>query len=139
MVIERIKMKTVIFACVHNAGRSQMAAALFNKYADSKKVRAISAGTEPASRIHPEVLTVMKDVGVDLANAKPILLTEELTRRANLLITMGCGENCPYVQGLLRSDWPLEDPKGKGLEQVKAIRNKIEKLVLGLLTSNDWR
>lgn len=129
-------MKTVIFACVHNAGRSQMAAALFNKYADPKKAKAISAGTEPADKVHPEVLIVMKEIGVDLSNAKPILLTQELAEKANLLVTMGCGEKCPYVPGLARKDWPLEDPKGKGTEKAKEIRSKIEALVLDLL--NSW-
>lgn len=126
-------MKTVIFACVHNAGRSQMAAALFNKYADPKKAKAISAGTEPADKVHPEVLTIMKEIEIDLSNAKPTLLTQELAEKADLLVTMGCGEKCPYVPGLARKDWPLEDPKGKGTEKAKEIRSKIEILVLDLL------
>ena len=126
-------MKTVIFACVHNAGRSQMAAAFFNKYADSKKARAISAGTNPAKHVHPEVLNVMKEVGIDLSNAQPTLLTENLTRGANLLITMGCGENCPYVPGLKVQDWPLTDPKGKDLASVRVIRDEIQRRVTKLV------
>lgn len=126
-------MKTVIFACVHNAGRSQMAAAFFNKYADPKVARAISAGTEPASRVHPEVLTVMKEVGIDLSNAKPTLLTEDLAKGANLLVTMGCGEKCPYVPGLKILDWPLPDPKGKDLDSVREIRDTIKNLIQNLL------
>ncbi len=130
-------MKTVIFACVHNAGRSQMAAALFNKYADPKKAKAISAGTEPADKVHPEVLTIMKEIGIDLSDSKPTFLTQELAEKADLLVTMGCGEKCPYVPGLARKDWPLEDPKGKGVEKAKEIRSKIESLVLDLLRS--WK
>jgi arsenate reductase len=128
-------MLTVIFACVHNAGRSQMAAAFFNQLADPQKATAISAGTEPASRIHPEVLSVMKEVGIDLSEAKPRKMTEELARGAQLLVTMGCGDKCPYVPGLRRDDWPLQDPKSLPLEQVRAIRNEIKGRVETLLTS----
>ena len=127
-------MKTVIFACVHSAGRSQMAAAFFNKYVNSKGIKAISAGTEPAVKVHPEVMVVMQEIGIDLSNAKPTLLTEELAKNASLLVTMGCGEKCPYVPGLKIVDWSLQDPKGQGLEQVRIIRNEIEQLVLRLLT-----
>jgi len=95
-------MYRVIFACVHNAGRSQMAAAFFNELADLQKAEAVSAGTEPGVRVHPEVLTVMREVGIDLSNARPQKLTEELARGAQLLITMGCGDKCPYVPGLRR-------------------------------------
>ena len=128
-------MLTVIFACVHNAGRSQMAAAFFNQLADPQKATAISAGTEPASRIHPEVLSVMKEVGIDLSEAKPRKMTEELARGAQLLVTMGCGDKCPYVPGLRRDDWPLQDPKSLPLEQVRAIRDEIKGRVETLLTS----
>src|SRR4051812_35972224 len=110
-------MKTIIFACVHNAGRSQMAAAFFNMLVDPAKARAISAGTNPGPQVHPEVLETMKELGIDLSNAKPQKLTEDLVQGAELLITMGCGEYCPYVPGLRRDDWPIEDPKGKPLEQ----------------------
>lgn len=123
----------VIFACVHSAGRSQMAAAFFNKYAEGKNFFAISAGTEPASQIHSEVQTVMQEVGLNLSEAKPTLLTKELANQASLLVTMGCGEKCPYVPGLKVIDWPLPDPKGQGLEQVRIIRDEIEKLVLLLI------
>src|ERR1700744_5092199 len=117
-------MKTVIFACVHNAGRSQMAAAFFNALADPSKARAISAGTEPGKPVPPEVLEVMREIGIDLSKAQPQKLTEELARNADLLITMGCGEKCPYVPGLRRDDWPLRDPKGLPIEQVREIRNE---------------
>lgn len=100
-------MNVVIFACVHNAGRSQMAAALFNASADPERARAISAGTAPGHRLHPGVATVMLEHGIDLSEARPQLLTDELTSGATLLVTMGCGEACPVVTGLARDDWPL--------------------------------
>src|SRR5215467_6175904 len=100
-------MDTVLFACVHNAGRSQMAAAWFNKICEGKKAVAISAGTEPGERVHPEVVEVMRERGVDLMGVTPQLLTAELARKATLLVTMGCGEACPYVPGLERVDWAL--------------------------------
>jgi arsenate reductase len=127
-------MTTVIFACVHNAGRSQMAAAWFNHLADPGVARAISAGTSPGERVHPEVLDVMKEVGIDLSAARPQKLTEELARGADLLVTMGCGDECPYVPGLKVEDWPLEDPKGKSLERVREIRDEIRTRVAELLT-----
>jgi|ERR1035438_1466534 protein-tyrosine-phosphatase len=126
-------MIKVIFACVHNAGRSQMAAAFFNLLADPSKAEAVSAGTEPGLRIHPEVLAAMQEVGVDLSNAKPQKLTEKLARDAQLLITMGCGDKCPYVPGLRRDDWPLRDPKGQPMEEVRAIRDEIRSRVQSLL------
>jgi protein-tyrosine-phosphatase len=126
-------MFTVIFACVHNAGRSQMAAAFFNELADPKKARAISAGTEPGERVHPEVLVMMQEVGIDLSNAKPQKLTQELAKGAQLLITMGCGDKCPYVPGLRRDDWPLRDPKGLPAEEVRVIRDEVKERVQALL------
>jgi arsenate reductase len=131
-------MTTVIFACVHNAGRSQMAAALFNKLADPLKARALSGGTAPGDRIHPEVLDVMQQEGVDLSAARPQNLTPELAARAQLLITMGCGDECPYVPGLRRDDWPLEDPKGKPLDEVRRIRDDIRSRVQKLIASEGW-
>ena len=126
-------MLTVIFACVHNAGRSQMAAALFNQLADPAKARALSAGTEPAERVHPEVLAVMQEIGIDLSSARPRKLTEELARDAQLLITMGCGDKCPCVPGLRRDDWPLRDPKGLPLNEVRSVRDEIRARVDHLL------
>jgi protein-tyrosine-phosphatase len=126
-------MFKVIFACVHNAGRSQMAAAFFNQLADPQKARAISAGTEPGRRVHPEVLDVMREVGIDLSKAKPQKLSQELATEAQLLITMGCGDRCPYVPGLRRDDWPLPDPKGRPLEEVRAVRDDIRVRVSDLL------
>ena len=119
-------MRTVIFACVHNAGRSQMAAALFNATrAPDQGLRAVSAGTEPAERVHPEVVAVMGEIGIDLSGATPQRLTADLAREASLLVTMGCGDKCPYVPGLQIEDWPLEDPKGKPVEEVRRIRDEI--------------
>jgi protein-tyrosine-phosphatase len=126
-------MLKVIFACVHNAGRSQMAAAFFNLLADPQKAQATSAGTEPGERIHPEVQAVMQEVGIDLSSAKPRRLTEDLVKDATLLITMGCGDKCPYVPGLRRDDWPLRDPKGLSTEEVRGIRDEVKSRVQDLL------
>lgn len=126
-------MIKVIFACVHNAGRSQMAAAFFNQLADRGKAEAISAGTDPGPRVHPEVLAAMQEIGIDLSKATPQKLTEELARGAQLLITMGCGDKCPYVPGLRRDDWPLRDPKGQPMEEVRKIRDEIKARVQTLL------
>ena len=126
-------MVKVIFACIHNAGRSQMAAAFFNQLVDPVKAVAVSAGTDPGLRVHPEVLTAMQEIGLDLSNAKPQKLTEELAQDAQLLITMGCGDKCPYVPGLRRDDWPLRDPKGQPVDEVRAIRDEIKDRVKTLL------
>jgi protein-tyrosine-phosphatase len=123
----------VIFACIHNAGRSQMAAAFFNQLADPAKAVAVSAGTDPGLRVHPEVLTAMQEIGIDLSGAKPQKLTEELAQDAQLLITMGCGDKCPYVPGLRRDDWPLRDPQGQPVDEVRAIRDEIKVRVESLL------
>jgi arsenate reductase len=131
-------MNTVIFACVHNAGRSQMAAAWFNRLADSAKARAVSAGTDPGPRVHPEVLDAMREVGIDLAGATPQKLTDAIAERAQMLVTMGCGEACPFVPGLLRDDWPLEDPKGKPIERVRAIRDEVQARVATLVATRGW-
>lgn len=128
-------MLKVIFACVHNAGRSQMAAAFFNQLADPRKAEAVSAGTEPGVRVHPEVKAVMAEVGIDLSDARPQKLTEELAKDSQLLITMGCGDKCPYVPGLRRDDWPLRDPQGLPVEQVRAIRDEVKRRVQELLRS----
>jgi arsenate reductase len=126
-------MKTFIFACIHNAGRSQMSAAFFNELADSRLARAVSAGTQPADRVHPIVIEVMREAGIDLAQAKPQKLTEELARNAGVLITMGCGDECPYVPGLRRLDWPLADPKGLSIEEVRSIRDAVRLRVSDLV------
>jgi arsenate reductase len=133
-------MNRVIFACVHNAGRSQMAAAWFTRLADPERARALSAGTEPGARVHPEVLTAMKEVGIDLSLAKPELLTEAMVSEASHLITMGCGDACPTAPpSVTRDDWPLEDPKGKSLERVREIRDAIRLRVAKFVAENDWQ
>jgi arsenate reductase len=131
-------MKAVLFACIHNAGRSQMAAAWFNALANPEQARGISAGTEPGTRVHPEVLAAMGEVGIDLSRAKPQFLSPELAESATLLITMGCGETCPVVPGLRRLDWPLEDPKGKDLARVRQIRDEVRERVVRLLAAEGW-
>lgn len=131
-------MKKVIFACVHNAGRSQMAAAFFNALADPARAHAISAGTQPAARVHPEVLDVMQEAGIDLSGARPQKLTEALAQDAHLLVTMGCGDECPYVPGLRRDDWPLQDPKGQAAGRVREIRDDIRARVEALLAAERW-
>ena len=131
-------MERVIFACVHNAGRSQMAAAFFNRFADPARVRALSAGTQPGERVHPEVVEAMREVGIDLSAARPQLLTAELAAGARLLVTMGCGEACPFVPGLRRDDWALPDPKGQPIERVREIRDEIRERVRKLIESEIW-
>jgi len=131
-------MKRILFACVHNAGRSQMAAAFFNRMADGEKARAISAGTDPGERVHPEVIAVMKEAGIDLSAARPQRLTPELARQGSLLVTMGCGEACPVVPGLRREDWPIPDPKSRSLEDIRTIRDAIRVKVQNLLVEEGW-
>jgi len=131
-------MNTVLFACIHNAGRSQMAAAWFNALSDKSKASAISAGTEPGPRVHPEVVEAMREVGIEVATHSPQKLTDELASGAAILITMGCGEACPAIPGLRRLDWPLEDPKGKPIERVREIRDEVRQRVLDLLEHERW-
>jgi arsenate reductase len=132
-------MTVVLFACVHNAGRSQMAAALFNQLADPSRARAISAGTEPGDHVHPEVALAMREVGVELAFLRPQKLTVALAGTASLLVTMGCGESCPVVPGLERDDWLFEDPKGKPLARVREIRDEIGGRIRALLAARGWQ
>ena len=131
-------MDRVIFACVHNAGRSQMAAAFFAALADPAKAVAVSAGTRPADRIHPEVVAVMREAGIDLSSRTPQKLTDDLARSAVLLVTMGCGDDCPYVPGLDRDDWPLDDPKGQPPDKVRSIRDDIRSRVADLVQVRGW-
>jgi len=131
-------VKKVIFACVHNAGRSQMAAAFFNALADPGKARAESAGTNPGPHVHPEVRDTMQELGIDLSGVKPQKLTAELAADASLLVTMGCGDECPYVPGAERDDWPLPDPKGGPPERVRAIRDEIRVRVARLIETRGW-
>lgn len=131
-------MDTIIFACVHNAGRSQMAAAWFNRVADPARARAISAGTDPGPRVHPEVVTVMAEIGIDVSSRTPQRLTPELAHGARALITMGCGDQCPVVPGAMRQDWPLPDPKGRPIAEVREIRDDIRGRVDRLVEEHGW-
>jgi arsenate reductase len=132
-------MDRVIFACVHNAGRSQMASAFFSTMVDPSRAESISAGTEPGDQVHPEVVQVMREIGIDLSAHTPRKLTDELARAASLLITMGCGDACPYVPGLERDDWPLSDPKGRPLDEVRRIRDDIRDRVARLVDARGWQ
>jgi arsenate reductase len=128
---------TVLFACTHNAGRSQMAAAFFNALADAARVRGMSAGTEPAAAPHPEVVAAMLEAGLDLGSTKPQLLTSEMARAADVLVTMGCGDSCPVVPGLRTVEWKLDDPKGRPMKHVRRIRDEVRALVEGLVQELD--
>ncbi len=128
----------VVFACIHNAGRSQMAAALFNALADPARARAISAGTRPGPRVHPVVLEAMREVGIDLSAAKPQLLDPALAGGSKVLVTMGCGEECPYIPGVQREDWPLDDPANLPIEKVRPIREEVRRRVTELIRKNGW-
>lgn len=132
-------MTTVLFACVHNAGRSQMAAGFFTALADPALARVISAGTQPAENVHPEVVRVMREVGIDLGEVKPTLLTDALAGRVQVLVTMGCGETCPFVPGAERIEWGIADPKGQPLERVRAIRDDIRARVQELIAAHGWQ
>lgn len=132
-------MTTVLFACIHNAGRSQMAAAWFNLLADPSRAHALSAGTAPGPAVHPEVLAVMRETGIELSGIVPQRLTPELAAQAQLLVTMGCGDECPVVPGAERDDWPLDDPKGQPLERVREIREEIRARVDDLVKQRGWK
>jgi arsenate reductase (thioredoxin) len=129
-------MACVLFVCLHNAGRSQMSQALFERAAAGKHT-ALSAGTTPAERVHPEVLEVMRELGIDLSNRRPQPLTRELAEQADLIVTMGCGDQCPYIPGKRYLDWELPDPKGRPLEEVRATRDDIEQRVNALAAELD--
>jgi arsenate reductase (thioredoxin) len=121
----------VLFVCRHNAGRSQISEALFVRAAKGRH-RAISAGTTPAGRVHPEVVEVMREVGIDLSDRKPEMLTPELAEQADVVVTMGCGDACPYIPGKRYIDWDLPDPKGRPVEEVRALREDIARRVSAL-------
>jgi arsenate reductase len=128
----------VVFACVANAGRSQIAAAFFNTLANPARARAISAGTRPENSVHPEVVTAMREVGIDLSAARPQYLSSDLTKDAHIVITMGCGDECPLIPGVERDEWPLDDPKGQPAETVRRIRDDIKKRVTELVAERKW-
>jgi arsenate reductase (thioredoxin) len=121
-------VSTVLFVCLHNAGRSQMSQALFDRAADGRH-EALSAGTTPAERVHPEVVEAMRELDIDLADRKPRVLTRELAEQADVVVTMGCGDACPYIPGKRYLDWDLPDPKGRPLDEVRVTRDEIERRV----------
>ena len=126
-------MAHVLFVCLHNAGRSQMSQALFERAGDGRHTAA-SAGTTPAQRVHPEVVEVMRELGIDLADRRPQLLTRELADEADVVVTMGCGDECPFIPGKRYIDWELQDPKGRPVDEVRATRDEIARRVQQLLT-----
>ena len=129
-------MAHVLFVCLHNAGRSQMSRALFEQVARGRHTAA-SAGTEPADQVHPEVLVAMKEIGQDLSDQKPRLLTTELAQQADVVVTMGCGDACPYIPGKRYLDWELPDPKGMPVEKVREVRDEISRRVHDLVHQLD--
>ncbi len=129
-------MSTVLFVCLHNAGRSQMSQAIFERAAAGRH-HALSAGTTPSDRIHPEVVTVMREIGIDLGGRTPQPLTLPLAEAADVVITMGCGDQCPYIPGKRYLDWDLRDPKGRPLNEVRALRDEIAGRVQRLLRDLD--
>jgi protein-tyrosine-phosphatase len=121
----------VLFVCLHNAGRSQMSAALFERAAAGRH-RAESAGTTPAEHVHPEVVEAMNELGIDLSAKTPQMLTTELAQQADVVVTMGCGDACPYIPGKRYIDWNLPDPKGRPIADVRRLRDDIERRVVEL-------
>lgn len=129
-------MSRVLFVCLHNAGRSQMSRALFERVAhDAHEAR--SAGTTPGERVHPEVVEAMRELDIDVSGEVPKRLTDELARWADVVVTMGCGDECPYIPGKRYIDWDLPDPKGRPLEEVRAIRDDVAKRVAELAAELD--
>jgi protein-tyrosine-phosphatase len=129
-------MAHVLFVCLHNAGRSQMSQALFER-ASGGRHTAASAGTTPAGRVHPEVVEAMRELGIDPSGRRPQLLTRELAEQADVVVTMGCGDQCPYIPGKRYIDWDLPDPAGRPLDEVRATRDEIDKRVEALVAELD--
>lgn len=129
-------MASVLFVCLHNAGRSQMSAALFERAAAGRHT-AMSAGTTPGERIHPEVVEVMRELDIDLVDRRPRLLTRELAEQADVVVTMGCGDECPFIPGKRYLDWDLSDPAGRPLGEVRATRDEIALRVRDLVGALD--
>jgi len=129
-------MARVLFVCLHNAGRSQMSQALFESAAGGRH-RALSAGTTPADRVHPEVVEAMRELDVDLSGNTPRMLTRDLAETADVVVTMGCGDECPYIPGKRYLDWDLPDPTGRPLEEVRATRDEIARRVTALVAELD--
>jgi arsenate reductase len=128
-------MASVLFVCLHNAGRSQMSQAFLERKAAGRHV-ALSAGTKPAEHVHPEVVQAMQELGIDLSGRRPALLTRELAAQADIVVTMGCGDECPYIPGKRYIEWDLPDPKGRPLDEVHAIRDDIARRIDSLLADD---
>jgi len=122
----------VVFLCVHNAGRSQMALG-FLRHLAGDRAEAWSGGSEPASSVNPVAVAAMAEVGIDIAGAQPQRWTEDGLRRADVVVTMGCGDTCPFIPGVRYEDWPLDDPAGQGIEAVRPIRDEVERHVRALM------
>jgi len=129
-------MATVLFVCLHNAGRSQMSQALFEHAAEGRH-QALSAGTTPAERVHPEVIEAMTELGIDLSERKPQLLTPGLAEQADVVVTMGCGDACPIIPGRRHIDWDLPDPRGRPLAEIRVTRDEIARRVESLIGDLD--
>jgi protein-tyrosine-phosphatase len=129
-------MARALFVCLHNAGRSQMSQALFERAAAGRHT-ASSAGTSPAEHVHPEVIAAMRELDIDLSGRRPQLLTDELAEQADVMVTMGCGDACPYIPGKRYEDWDLPDPSGRPLEEVRTTRDEIQERVAALVTELD--
>jgi arsenate reductase len=129
-------MASVLFVCLHNAGRSQVSQALFERAADGRHT-ALSAGTTPAEHVHPEVIEVMRELSIDLTDRRPQLLTREIAEQADVVVTMGCGDSCPYIPGKRYIDWDLPDPKGQPLQEIRATRDDIQQKVTALAAELD--
>jgi protein-tyrosine-phosphatase len=129
-------MAQVLFVCLHNAGRSQMSEALFERAAAGRHTAA-SAGTTPGDQVHPEVVEVMRELGIELADRRPRLLTRELAEQADVVVTMSCGDQCPYFPGRRYLDWELTDPKGRPVNEVRATRDEIDRRVKALVAELD--
>jgi arsenate reductase (thioredoxin) len=129
-------MATALFVCLHNAGRSQMSQALFERAAEGRH-HGLSAGTTPGERVHPEAVEAMRELGIDLADRVPQELTTELAQQADVVVTMGCGDACPYIPGKRYIDWNLPDPKGRPIDEVRATRDEIQRLVSALVSELD--
>jgi arsenate reductase len=127
-------MASVLFVCLHNAGRSQMSQALFERAVAGRHI-ALSAGTMPAEHVHPEVVEVMQELGIDLSGRRPQLLTRELAEQADIVVTMGCGDECPYIPGKRYLEWDLPDPKGRPLDEVRALRDDVARRIDSLLAN----
>jgi arsenate reductase len=130
----RVSMSHVLFVCLHNAGRSQISRALFERATTEHTADSAGSVADPEGHVHPEVVAVMNEIGLDLSRRRPQRLTTELAQQADVVVTMGCGDACPYIPGKRYIDWDLPDPKGQAIEAVCALRDEIERRIAGLIS-----